>query len=83
MFDPPDQDGRPSLFVWSVRAVAASTLLAVFAAQWLAEGSLDQKSLSHLAAQASRKGAEPTMTGSITRAASALKLDPCGESRRP
>ena len=83
MFDPSDQDGRPTLFVASLKAVGAATILAVFAAHWLAESSLDQKSLSHLAAQASRRGAEPTMTGSITRAAVSAKLDPCGDQRRP
>lgn len=83
MFDPPDQDGRPTLFVTSVKVVAAATLLAVSAAHWLAESSLDQKSLSHLAALASRRGGEPTMTGSIARAAMSAKLDPCGDQRHP
>lgn len=83
MFESPDQNGRPTLLIGTVKAVAAIAFLSVFAAHWLSESALDQKSLSHLAAQASRRTAEPTMTGSITRAASAVKLDPCGEWRRP
>jgi len=83
MSDPTEPDLRPNLVLLGAKAVAAGTLLALFAAHWIAESSLDQKSLSYLAAQAARHGAEPTMTGSISRAISALKLDPCGDARRP
>ncbi len=83
MLEFPDQNGRPALLIGTVKAVVAIAFLSVFAAHWLSESALDQKSLSQLAAQAARRGKEPTMTGSITRAATAVKLDPCGDSRRP
>lgn len=82
MLDASDENARPSLLMGFVKAVVAIAFLSVFAAHWLSESALDQKSLSHLAAQAARRGAEPTMTGSIARAAG-VKLDPCGDSRRP
>jgi hypothetical protein len=75
------QNGRPTLLITTIKAAAAIAFLSVLAGHWLSD-SLDATSLSRLAAQASRPGNEPTMTGSINRAAGAVKLDPCGP-RRP
>lgn len=83
MHEPSESDGRPTLLMGTVKAVTAIAFLSVFAVHWLSESALDHKSLSQLAAQAARRGAEPTMTGSIGRAASATRLDPCGDTRRP
>jgi hypothetical protein len=75
------QNGRPTLLITTIKAAAAIAFLSVLAGHWLSD-SLDATSLSRLAAQASRPGNEPTMTGSINRAAGAVKLDPCGP-RKP
>jgi hypothetical protein len=65
---------RPRLLAGTVKIVAAITLLSLFAARYLADGSLDQSALTRLAAQAA---GEPTTTGSILKSAATAKLDPC------
>lgn len=74
-----EQDERPRLLWPTIKVVAAIAAISVLAANYLSHGALDQGTLSRLTAQAL---GEPTMTGSIGRAAGATKLDPCGDSRK-
>jgi cytochrome c-type biogenesis protein CcmH/NrfG len=63
---------RP-LLVATIKATVAIAVLSVLAAKYLADGSLDQPTLSRLAAEAAKGKGEPTMTGSINR----VRIDPC------
>jgi hypothetical protein len=79
LFAPND---RPRLLVGTIKLAAVIAFISLFAGQWLADGAFGDRSLARVAAEASRPATEPTMTGSIGRAASGIKIDPCGDTRK-
>ena len=77
-------DSQRPLLMGTIKAVAAIAFLSVLATKYLADGTLDQKALSRLAAEAAKgTPGEPSMTGSIGRSASAARIDPCTGAHKP
>ena len=72
------RNDRP-LLIATIKAVVAIAFLSVLATKYLADRSLDQPTLSRLAAEAAKGKGEPTMTGSISR----VRIDPCTGSQKP
>jgi hypothetical protein len=69
---------RPLLLA-TIKAVVAIAFLSLLATKYLADGALDQPTLSRLAADAAKGKGEPTMTGSIDR----VRIDPCTGAKKP
>ncbi len=72
-----DEGGRRSVLIWTLKTVAAVGFLSVCASTWLAGPGLDGGTLAKLAANTARNADDPVTTGSILKAASSKKLDPC------
>jgi hypothetical protein len=70
-------EGRRSLLGWTIRTVAAVTVLSFMAGSWLAGPGLESGVLTQLASLTSRGADDPMTTGSIVPNAAGAKLDPC------
>lgn len=79
MFPWSNREERPTLLIGTIKVAAAIGVLSVLAANFLSDGAFDQGRLARLAAAAVN---EPQMTGSITKAASQTRLDPCAVKPR-
>jgi hypothetical protein len=82
MFNDRSERPHPPLLTSTIKAVVAIGVLSVLASGWLSQGTLDHGTLGRLAADASRRGWEPTTTGSIIRSANNVRLDPCAADQR-
>jgi hypothetical protein len=70
-------EGERSLLSWTLRTVAAVTVLSLMAGSWLAGPGLESGALARLAALTSGGADDPMTTGSIVPYAARARLDPC------